>query len=68
MKSAPFCAICTDNVTPSSARLEAIDGVIVTLCASCSSEHPRSGRYAFGGERVAGLAHRPSTRKGQVGG
>lgn len=68
MKSAPFCASCSRDVTPTTCRLEAHDGALVTLCIACSSEHPRSGRYAFGGERVVGVAHRPSTRKGQVGG
>lgn len=59
MRSAPFCASCGRDVTAATCRLEAHDGALVTLCVACSSEHPRSGRYAFGGERVGGLVQRP---------
>lgn len=44
---ADFCAICTDEQGPF--VLVEHDGRNVKACRRCTDEHPRSGRYDFGG-------------------
>lgn len=54
-----FCAQCADRPGYIKRPLEA-GGHAYVLCKECDSEHPRSGRYSFGGrestERVSALS------------
>lgn len=48
----PFCAICTSEVGPFVERGLGKNGAMVKVCEACRAEHPRQGRYAFGGGRA----------------
>lgn len=50
-----FCAICVEPIIGEPRRAPlGRDGALVAICAACEDEHPRSGRYSFGGSGEVG--------------
>lgn len=60
-----FCAICVAALAPGKYHQEMMDGKQVRICCACHTEHPRSGRYAFGGGAKDGGNVTNSTAVGQ---
>ncbi len=48
-----FCALCTSDIGPFLRLPLGRGGALVDVCGPCETEHPREGRYSFGGGDVA---------------
>lgn len=62
-----FCAVCTRDKGPFVQRVLDDGGPLVTICEPCDQEHPRTGRYAFGGGEAVSRTLAPGARRGARG-